>query len=85
MLKLVKVRLPTLMILWLEHLIAYNFCIDISPRGKKELQKNGKTIKGQEGPLPEDRGGSIQERVTLVLKTFDLGQVNTHSILHLFL
>lgn len=39
--------------------------------------------KGQEVPLPEDRG-SIQERVTLVFKTFDLGQVNMHLILHLF-
>lgn len=29
------------------------------------------------------RGGSIQERVTLVFNTFDLGQVNTHPILHL--
>lgn len=34
--------------------------------------------------MPEDRGGSIQERVTLVFKTFDTGQVHMHSILHLF-
>lgn len=41
-------------------------------------------VKRAEVPLPEDRGGSIQERVTLMFKTFDLGQVNTHSILHFF-
>lgn len=38
--------------------------------------------------MPEDRraprGGPIQLMVTLVFKTFDLGQVNMHSILHLF-
>lgn len=36
--KTCEAGLPTLMILWLELLIAYNFCTDISPRGKKELQ-----------------------------------------------
>lgn len=29
--------------------------------------------------MPEDRGGSIQERVTLVFKTFDLG-ASTHTL-----
>lgn len=36
--KTCKASLPTLMILWLELLIAYSFCTDISPRGKKVLQ-----------------------------------------------
>lgn len=39
--------------------------------------------KGQQLGLPEDRRapreGSIQLIVTLVFKTFDLGQVNMHS------
>lgn len=38
--KTCKAGLPTLVILWLQHLIAYNFCIDISPgeKEKRELQ-----------------------------------------------
>lgn len=36
--KTCEVGLPTLVILWLEHLIASSFGTDISPRGKKQLQ-----------------------------------------------
>lgn len=36
--KTCEVGLPTLVILWLEHLIASSFGIDISPRGKNQLQ-----------------------------------------------
>lgn len=43
-----------------------------------------KIKKGREVLLPEDRGGSTQDRVTLAFKTFDLGQVHMHLILHLF-
>lgn len=78
------------MILWLEHLIALNFCIYNSPGNKQKNSSYSRTgrERGQELQLPEDRraprGGSIQQIVTLVFKTFDLGQVNMHSILHLF-
>lgn len=53
---------------------------------KSSYSQTGREI-GQELQLPEDkrapRGGSIQQIATLVFKTFDLGQVNMHSILHL--
>lgn len=37
--KTCEAGLPTLMILWLEHLIAYNFCKGISPRGNRVIVK----------------------------------------------
>lgn len=42
--KTCEAGLPTLMILWLEHLIAYSFCTDTSPRGKKK-QSYSKMVK----------------------------------------
>lgn len=52
--KTCEAGLPTPMILWLEHLIAYSFCIGISPRGEK--QSYSKIVKRKRA------GSSIAQR-----------------------